>query len=503
MTTKRLFSRSAGILLHPTSLPGPYGIGDLGPRAYQWIDFLEKSGTGLWQVLPLGPTGFGDSPYQTFSAFAGNPYLVSPELLLQEGLLHANDLTNLPEFSSAAVEYGSVIWWKLDTLHRSFNHYLQAGQKIQQDLDAFCCQESAWLDDYALFMALKEFQGGKPWTAWPPHYRDRSPKALASFLKEQDYAIRRQKYFQFLFYKQWSALRQHANQKGIRIIGDIPIFIAHDSVDAWAKRELLNLDDQGNPTVVAGVPPDYFSETGQLWGNPLYRWEVHGRDGYRWWLDRLQAVFSMVDIVRLDHFRGFADYWEIPAGEDTAIQGRWVDGPGADFLSRVENEFGGLPIIAEDLGEISPQVYNLRDQFGLPGMKILVFAFDSGEANEFLPHHYSENCVVYTGTHDNDTAVGWFKRINEDERGFALNYLDSSGEEISWDLIRAAWDSRAVYALAPLQDLLGLDNSARMNYPGNPQGNWSWRFEKDSLTENLIDRLLELNRRSGRLSRGG
>ena len=308
---------------------------------------------------------------------------------------------------------------------------------------------------------------------------------------------------QFLFYRQWDELRTYANQKGIRIIGDLPIFIAHDSADAWAHRELLDLDKIGQPKFVAGVPPDYFSQTGQLWGNPLYRWEVHKKDEYRWWIDRFQSVFSMVDILRLDHFRGFAGYWEIPAEEETAENGRWVPGPGADFFQRVKEELGDLQIIAEDLGEITPDVIQLRDKFNLPGMKVLVFAFDKGELNEFLPHHYPENCVVYTGTHDNDTAVGWFKRIKEGERSFAQRYLNTSGEDIAWDLIRAVWSSVAVFAIAPLQDLLSLDNRARMNYPGNPHGNWTWRFTDSDLNDELREKLAEINYKYGRSNRLG
>ncbi len=492
------FTRSSGILLHPTSLPGPYGIGDLGPPAKRWIDFLSKTGTGLWQVLPLGPTGYGDSPYQTFSTFAGNPYLISPDILLQQDLLHANDLVNIPDFREDSVAYGDVIYWKLDVLNRSYNHFRYAGKKLHKDAGLFYSQHQDWLDDYALFMALKEYHGGKSWTSWPPKYRDHDPDALNNFQEEQSFAIQRQKYFQYLFYQQWNDLRKYANDQGIQIIGDIPIFIAHDSADAWANRALFFLDENGEPTVVAGVPPDYFSKTGQLWGNPLYNWEHHAQDDFQWWIKRLQSVFSMVDIVRLDHFRGFAGYWEIPADAKTAERGRWVPGPGAAFLDRVLLEFGKLPIIAEDLGEITPDVNKLRDRFHLPGMKILLFAFDSGESNIFLPHHYIENCIVYTGTHDNDTAVGWFKRIEEGERTFAQRYLKTSGEDIAWDLIKTAWASKAIFAIAPLQDLLSLDNQARMNYPGNPQGNWCWRFSETALTDNLKKKLSEVNYLYGR-----
>ena len=486
-------TRSSGILLHPTSLPGPYGIGDLGPQARRWVDFLAESSTGLWQILPLGPTGYGDSPYQTFSSLAGNPYLISPDDLLQKGLLHPDDLSSLPEFNPLAVEYGEVIYWKLNLLNRSFLRFQRERGEIQGEAEGFFSRQGEWLEDYSLFMALKEFYGGKPWISWRTEYRDRYPEALAHFRENYGLAIKRQKYFQYLFHQQWNDLHDYAKERGVRIIGDLPIFIAHDSAEAWADRELFFFDEEGSPTVVAGVPPDYFSETGQLWGNPLYRWEVHKREGYSWWLKRLRSIFGLVDIVRLDHFRGFVNYWEIPAGEETAVTGHWVPGPGAEFLDRVKVEFDSLPFIAEDLGKISPEVYQLRDRFNLPGMKILLFAFDSGETNQFLPHHYPENCVVYTGTHDNDTALGWFDRSGEEEKEFALGYLASSGEDIAWDLIKAAWGSRAVFAIAPLQDLLGLDNSARMNFPGTPQGNWRWRFAETDLSEELKNRLREVN----------
>jgi len=493
------FKRSSGVLLHPTSFPGPYGIGDLGPQAKLWVDFLAETGTGLWQVLPLGPTGYGDSPYQCFSSFAGNPYLISPELLLQDGLIHSNDLDKIPNFPADTVDYGKVIYWKLDLLKRSYLQFQNSSdQSLQKEYSDFCTNHKDWLNLYASFMAIKEVQEGQPWTDWPHGLRDRDLSSIEKFQQENDFAIQNQKYLQFLFYRQWNQLHKYANQKGINIIGDIPIFIAHDSADAWSNRELLHLDNNGYPTVVAGVPPDYFSPTGQLWGNPLYKWETHTKTNFKWWMDRLRSVNDFVDVVRLDHFRGFSGYWEIPAGEETAEIGRWATGPGADFFNKSEEILGELPIIAEDLGEITPDVIELRDKFNFPGMKILVFAFDSGESNEFLPHHYSENCVVYTGTHDNDTANGWFKRIQIGERSFTQRYLKTSGEDIAWDLIKAAWASRAIYAIAPMQDLLSLDNNARMNYPGNPQGNWSWRLTENELTSDLRKKLSEVNYLYGR-----
>ena len=491
--------RSAGILLHPTSLPGSYGIGDLGPEARSWVDFMAETGTGLWQVLPLGPTGFGDSPYQSFSTFAGNPNLISPELLLEQGIIHQNDLVGAPQFPSDYVDFGTAIWWKYDLLNRAFAQFDQKPPKgLLDEFNGYILKYQSWLLDYGLFMAIKESQGNVPWVDWPPKLRDRNKEAIEQFQQTNSFAVKKQFFFQFLFSKQWTAVKQYANQRGIKIIGDIPIFIAHDSADAWVHRELLYLDQFGKPTVVAGVPPDYFSETGQLWGNPLYNWEVHTQDGYKWWLGRLDSILKMVDIVRLDHFRGFAGYWEIPADEKTAENGRWAPGPGEDFFHAMKNKFGELPVFAEDLGEITPDVIQLRDQFRLPGMKVLVFAFDSGEEDEFLPHHYLENCVVYTGTHDNDTAVGWFNRIEEGERSFAQRYLKTSGEDIAWDLIKAAWSSKAVYAITPMQDILGLDNTARMNYPGNPQGNWGWRLKETDMDQNLINRLSEMNYLYGR-----
>ncbi len=487
------FNRASGVLLHPTSLPGPYGIGDLGPAALAFVDFLADSGCSLWQVLPLGPTGYGDSPYQCFSAFAGNPYLISPEGLLAEGLLHGADLQPLPPFPLERVDYGAVIPWKLALLERAWERFsAQEAHPLRADFAAFCQAQAVWLDDFALFMALKEAHGGAPWTDWPADLRQREPAALAearSTLAEQ---VERQRFFQFLFFRQWGALRAHARGRGVQIIGDIPIFVAHDSADVWARPDLFYLDEAGRPTVVAGVPPDYFSPTGQLWGNPLYRWERHKKDGYAWWIARFRALLELVDIVRLDHFRGFAAYWEVPGDAPTAEHGRWTPGPGADFFAALREALGDLPIIAEDLGEITPDVIALRDQFGLPGMKILQFAF-SGPDNPFLPHNFTPNCVAYTGTHDNDTALGWYWSAPEQEKDYARRYLSVSGQDFAWDLIRMAWRSVAVFALAPMQDLLSLGSEARMNFPGRAAGNWAWRMPPDALRPELRDRLRELN----------
>lgn len=488
------YNRSSGIILHPTSLPGTYGIGDLGPQALRWVDFLSATGCRLWQVLPLGPTGYGDSPYQCFSAFAGNPYLISPEFLLKEDLLHPDDLYDRPRFQDGRVDFGAVISWKLGVLDRSFHRFKNTNSaRLKAEYTQFCQQQAAWLDDFALFMALKEAHGGSPWTTWETPLRQRLPEALTDARQKLDVAIQRQLYRQFIFFRQWRYVRSYAHERGIQIIGDVPIFVAHDSADVWTYPELFFLDQAGKPSVVAGVPPDYFSPTGQLWGNPLYRWDVHAASGYNWWLSRLKAVLQMVDIIRIDHFRGFAGYYEVPGDALTAEHGRWVPAPGKEFFSRVREELGDLPILAEDLGVITPDVEELRDSFDLPGMRIFQFAFGSGPAYAFLPHHYPVNCVVYTGTHDNDTALGWYQRVGGEEKQFYQRYMDRDGSRVSWEMIRGAWSSVAVFALAPLQDFLELDNSARMNYPGNPSGNWTWRMPGNALTEALKSRIKEIN----------
>jgi 4-alpha-glucanotransferase len=493
------FKRASGVLLHPTSLPGRYGIGDIGPSAFRFIDWLSDSGCKLWQVLPLGPTGYGDSPYQCFSAFAGNPYLISPDLLLQDDLLHPDALADVPDFPADKVDYGQIIPWKLNLLERAFIRFKSAPRPVRQAYDRFQAENVAWLSDYALFMALKEANGGGAWGGWPAPLRNRDIDALTEAGKRYAEAIERFVFYQFVFFRQWTAVRGHAHERGIQIIGDIPIFVAYDSADVWVNPDLFYLDKSGQPTVVAGVPPDYFSRTGQLWGNPLYRWDVLKARDYDWWIARFRATLSQVDVVRLDHFRGFAGYWEIPAESTTAETGRWMPGPGEDLLSVVKSALGDLPIIAEDLGEITPDVIELRDLFGLPGMKILQFAF-SGPDNEFLPHHYPVNCVVYTGTHDNDTARGWYEVAPENERDFARRYLglqhcegSKVSHEFARELVRAAWASVALYAIAPMQDLLGLGTEARMNFPSTLGGNWSWRMDTSAMSADLRNRLSELN----------
>ena len=492
--------RASGILLHPTSLPGPDGIGDLGPEAYRWIDFLDRTGTQFWQVLPLGPTGYGDSPYQCFSAFAGNPYLISATRLLDQGLLTKSDLADRPDFPVENVDYGPVIEWKIELLKRSYKRFSSSKKsKIHKKFETFKKSEKAWLEPFAIFMAIKAENGNVSWSEWPEDLRKRDPEAIEAFIAEHEKDIAFQNYLQFIFNEQWQNLRDYAREKGIRIIGDIPIFVAYDSADVWANKELFYLDEEGLPEVVAGVPPDYFSETGQLWGNPLYKWEVHEQDNYQWWVARLKTVLNQVDVVRLDHFRGFEAYWEIPFGNETAVEGKWVEGPGHHFFNAVKEQLGELPIIAEDLGVITAKVRQIRDDFNLPGMKILQFGFASDPDDDFLPHNYPVKCVAYTGTHDNDTTVGWYKSISERERDYCRRYLARSGDDIAWSMIRVLWRSVAAWVVAPMQDFLSLGGWARMNFPGTASGNWDWRMQPDTINEGLIHRLHDTNFLYGRL----
>lgn len=493
-------NRASGILMHPTSLPGPDGIGDLGPEAYRWIDFLHRSGCQFWQVLPLGPTGYADSPYQCFSAFAGNPYLISATALLDQGLLTKSDLSDRPEFPLERVDYGPVIDWKITLLHRCFQNFRSKDYpSIISEFDAFKKAQKEWLAPFATFMAIKDQQGGVAWNEWPETLRKREPKTIAKFVQESAEAIEFQSFLQFIFHHQWTTLRDYAHAKGIRIIGDIPIFVAYDSADVWVHQDLFYLDQEGLPEVVAGVPPDYFSKTGQLWGNPLYHWDVHKANNYQWWLNRMQSVLNQVDIVRLDHFRGFEGYWEVPYGNKTAEEGQWVKGPGEDFLRVVKEELGELPIIAEDLGVITEPVKQMRDRFNLPGMKIFQFAFASDPDDDFLPHNYPVNCVAYTGTHDNNTTQGWYEGASEREQDFCRRYLARSGQDIAWSMIRTLWGSVAAWVLAPMQDFLSLGEWARMNFPGTSSGNWNWRMHPDAINESLVARLHETNFLYGRL----
>lgn len=505
------FPRSSGILLHPTSLPGKFGIGDLGDEAYGFVDFLVASGQSLWQVLPLGPTGYGDSPYQCFSAFAGNTLLISPERLVEEGLLETEDLTGAQAFANQEqVDFGGAFEFKKTILRKAFDSFkTTASARLRSDFEGFNKYAASWLNDYALFRALKDSHDGKAWNEWEPELVRREPNALARAHEELRQEVYAQKFYQFLFFKQWFALKEYANNHHVKIIGDIPIFVAQDSSDVWTNPDQFKLDKDGVPLVVAGVPPDYFSATGQLWGNPLYNWERMRADGFQWWIRRVKATLEQVDIVRVDHFRGFAASWEIPGGDKTAERGQWVNAPGRELFTAIRKSLGDLPIIAEDLGVITPDVEALRDDFGFPGMRILQFAFSSDTGNQDLPHNYHQNVVVYTGTHDNDTTVGWFRSVAgagstrdaaqiEKERKFCLNYLNTDGEEINWDSIRAVLASVANTAVIPLQDVLGLGTEARMNLPASTSGNWAWRFKPHALTEKLSSRLKELTELYGR-----
>lgn len=504
------FPRASGILLHPTSLPGSFGIGDLGDEAYSFIDFLAASKQSLWQVLPLGPTGFGDSPYQCFSAFAGNTLLISPQRLVQDGLLSDEDARQAPRLPARCVAFGREINYKKALLNKAFDNFKNAPHGgLLNDFNAFCHETASWLEDYSLFRALKDAHGGVEWTRWEPRFAMRDSSALAQAREALRDRVEAEKFFQFLFFRQWWALKAYCRDRQIRIIGDAPIFVASDSADVWTHPELFKLAPDMRPIVVAGVPPDYFSKTGQLWGNPIYNWDAMRATGFRWWIDRLRATLQTVDILRIDHFRGFCAAWEVPGQDKTAERGQWVEVPGRELFTTLRNTFGELPIIAEDLGVITPDVEALRDDFGFPGMRVLQFAFRGDSKTIDLPHNYIRNCVVYTGTHDNDTAAGWFHSKAgagstrdaaqiEREQQYCLRYLNSDGREIHWDLIRAAWASVANTAVVPLQDVLGLGSRARMNLPASEKGNWRWRFRAGALSKKLSDRLGELTEHYGR-----
>jgi len=480
------FTRAAGVLLHPTSLPGANGIGDLGPDALRFLDFLANAGFSLWQMLPLGPTGYGDSPYQCFSAFAGNPLLI-----------HIPGATSaLP---SDTVDFARVIPHKRHLLTKAFERFV-----ADERYTHFLQRQKHWLDDYALFMALKQAHGGSSWTCWAPALASRDAAALGSFRQAHQHDIAQVCMEQYAFFMQFHALKRACAERGIKLMGDLPIYVAHDSADVWANRDLFQLDERGSLLVQAGVPPDYFSETGQLWGNPLYRWDVLRRQGYRWWIDRMRAALGMFDVVRLDHFRGFEAYWEVPGADTTAINGRWVKGPGVELFETLSAALGPLPIVAENLGLITPEVEALREQLGYPGMSILQFAFGGdGQAKDFQPHMFPRERVVYTGTHDNDTTVGWWTadaggdstRTAEEverEKSYAKRYLNTDGTEIHWTLMRAALASVANTVLIPMQDILGLGSEARMNLPGRQAGNWQFRFTWDQLTPDITARLREM-----------
>ncbi len=491
--------RASGILLHPTSLPGR-GIGDLGRGAYQFVDWLHAARQRRWQIMPLGPTGYGDSPYASFSAMAGNPLLISLEQLVQEGMLPQAELEHAPDFSPSHVDYGPVIQWKMATLQAAYAHFSANASAAQRGaFEAFHNDQSRWLDNYALFAALKEAHGGAPWNQWEPAIAQREPAAVGEWQSKLADRVRFQQFLQWIFFDQWQALKQYANARDIQIIGDIPIFVAYDSADVWANPDLFYLDAQGNPTVVAGVPPDYFSATGQRWGNPLYRWDVLAQRNFSWWIERFRVTFFLVDIVRLDHFRGFAAYWEVPAAEETALNGRWVEGPRMALFEALRRELGPVPIIAEDLGLITPDVDALRDELGLPGMAVLQFAWGDTPANPYQPHNFHRNLVAYTGTHDNDTTLGWWHSLDAKAKTHLQHYLRLHGDTIAWDLIRVALMSVADTAIVPLQDVLNLGSEARMNMPGRPTGNWSWRVLPEQLNAENARWLGELTYLYGRV----
>ncbi len=497
--------RASGILLHVTSLPGPHGSGDLGPAAYEFVDALARAQQGIWQVLPLGPTGYGDSPYQCYSAFAGNPLLTSLDELAKEGWLTAVELNGAPEFAEGRAAFDGAMAWKLSVLRQAYQRF-QASAADEQltSFTRFREENETWLSDFSLFMALKDQFGGVQWTLWPAAAANRDPLAMREWRQSLASDMQFYDFLQWQFSRQWLALKAYANARGVRIIGDVPIFVAHDSADVWANRELFLLQVDGQPRVIAGVPPDYFSTTGQRWGNPLYDWPTLAATGYAWWRQRLEQAFKLFDLVRLDHFRGFAAYWEIPAEDETAAGGRWVAGPGAALFEVLQARLGKLPLIAEDLGVITPDVEALRDQFAFPGMRVLQFAFgDDPKAVDYRPHNFILNSAVYTGTHDNDTTVGWFRseagagttRTAEQiarEREMALHYLQSDGREIHWDMIRLSMASVARLAVFPMQDVLGLGTEARMNLPSTSRGNWSWRMLLGQFTPQHEERLQSL-----------
>lgn len=488
------FERAGGILLHPTSLPGRFGIGDLGENAYRFVDMLIENHQKLWQICPLGPPGEpAYSPYQCFSAFAGNPMLINLEKLAEQGLVEPDDLNFNEPFDEHTVDYFRVAQFKTALLKKAHVSFQAKATSAQQAMfEGFCRRQSDWLEDYALFMALREQHQGAAWNTWEPELVARYPDALNRAREECASRVAFQKFVQYLFTDQWLGLRAYANRNGVKIIGDIPIFVSLESADVWSNPELFFLDERGNPEFVAGVPPDYFSETGQLWGNPVYRWSAMKEQGYAWWIARFAQAFQLTDIVRVDHFRGFAAYWSIPAGEETAINGIWEPGPGEDLFRAVERELDELPIIAEDLGLITPDVTVLRDALDFPGMKVLHFAFDGSPKNDYLPHNYTQNCVVYTGTHDNDTTLGWYSQGEPEMRDWVKTYLHSDGSGIGWDLIRFAWSSVADMAIIPFQDMLQLGTEARLNVPGTAEGNWAWRFTWDMLTQDMQEKLTGL-----------
>lgn len=497
------YKRSAGILLHPTSLPGPYGIGDLGKEAYCFVDFLESAGQNLWQVLPMGPTGYGDSPYQCFSAFAGNPLLISLDLIKKEGYLTENDLKVFPDYDPHKIDFGSVINIKYALLREAFDNFSAKGNFIEKQQKQFCEDNSFWLDDYALFIACKNYHNGVTWTQWDKPIAFREPDAVIEWKEKLSGEIEFQKYLQYNFFKQWHEVKEYAHSKCISIIGDIPIFIAYDSADLWSNKKYYSVDESGKLETVAGVPPDYFSPTGQLWGNPLYKWDLMEENNFEWWQLRIKQMLKLVDFIRIDHFRGLQAYYEIPGDAKTAEHGRWMLAPGKKLFETIKNNLGDVPILAEDLGIITKEVRDLRDSFGFPGMRIMQFAFGKGGEKRFLPHNFDKNTVVFTGSHDNDTTRSFFekeKENNTDVFHHAKKYFNYYGDDLRMELIKAAYKSVANIVIIPMQDVLNLGSEARMNFPGIQNGNWQWRFTWNQIDEKLpheFKEMVEIYERSG------
>jgi len=495
------FPRESGVLLHPTSLPGPHGIGDFGHAAFWFVDWLADAGQRLWQVMPLGPTGFGDSPYASPSAFAGNPLLVSLERLMGDGFLDADDLADVPSFSTERCEFGPVIDFKNSLLHLAFDRF-ESGVRphLVEEFERYCKTAATWINDYALYMAVKEAHSLESWLRWEESIRLRQPAALDEWTDTCASSIRYHKFVQFHFGRQWSELRRYANKRNIRLIGDVPIFVAEDSSDVWANQDLFRLNEHGQALEVTGVPPDPFSATGQIWGNPVYDWERMRSKDYQWWVDRIGSTLKTVDVIRIDHFRAFAAAWLVPADATTAAEGHWELAPGGEVFAAIRRALGNMPVIIEDLGVITPDVIALREILGFPGMSVLQFAFENDSANVYLPHNHRRESVVYTATHDNQTTVGWFAARSHEERENIQRYLGRDGSDIAWDLIRAALASVANTAILSLQDILRLGDEARMNVPGQPSGNWSWRFHADRLTTDLAYGLRDMTRTYGRLN---
>ncbi len=504
-------SRASGLLLHITSLPSRFGIGDLGPEAYRFADFMAESKQTLWQMLPLVPTGYGYSPYAAPSTYAGNAMLISPDRLLEDGWLTREDLGDIPDFPADFVQFEGVSAYKMGLLRTAWDRFSRSASPTEKDaFDAFCQQHASWLEDWALFETIKSDHEEKEWMTWTPELRDREPSAMLAYQDKHADRIAMRKFSQYLFEQQWADLKTYCNERGVRIFGDLPIYVAQDSADVWANRHLFTLQEDGYPTTIAGVPPDYFSETGQRWGNPLYRWDSMKASGYAWWTSRMARIMELVDLVRLDHFRGFEAYWEVPASEETAINGSWRQGPGPDLFEKLEENLGEVPLIAENLGVITDGVTNLMQRFDFPGMAILQFAFDSDDTNEFLPHNYDEPLVAYTGTHDNDTLMGWWTETastqNADQiaraKAYCTEYLGleegKEAEQLPWKALEALMKSVARFVVTPVQDLLGLGADARMNTPGTTDNNWKWRLAPGALDAGVGARLASLTEETGR-----